>query len=458
MLNKRTSVLKRIAISGLAITMLCTASGMFAACEFADTDGGYKVENIDLEEVNRDEGEAVLREGGLAEIYKDYFVVGVSGKGSTFENQKSIISNFNSVSPEYDMKWNRTEYPEGEYHNTSVNNFINLASQNDMGVRGHCLIWYQSTPKWVHDKLGNKCQMDENGQPVTHTVNGRELRIGETEENRELGLEVMRNRIYSAMEQYGDETVYCWDVVNEALIPWDDAEKPLTKKMIEEGDIYRNGENDARHFGKDQEDPGTGETVYWRLDWEKVIGEDFIQQAFQMADDACREFGYDDMDLFYNDYDLTNPMKRDACLRMIHDLQQGGIRIDGIGEQAHYTLESYTADKEKWLTNFETAIQAYTGLGLDFQLTELEITVKGATDGKLTEQQEKDQTEMYSEIFRICRKYSKKLPPWKEGAGYVTGITFWGAADDGSTTSHIFNQDLTPKMAYDAIATFGDFE
>lgn len=154
------------------------------------------------------------------------------------------------------MKWNRTEYPEGEYHNTSVNNFINLASQNDMGVRGHCLIWYQSTPKWVHDKLGNKCQMDENGEPVTHTVNGRELRIGETEENRELGLEVMRNRIYSAMEQYGDETVYCWDVVNEALIPWDDAEKPLTKKMIEEGDIYRNGENDARHFGKDQEDPG----------------------------------------------------------------------------------------------------------------------------------------------------------------------------------------------------------
>ena len=65
MLNKRTSVLKRIAISGLAITMLCTASGMFAACEFADTDGGYKVENIDLEEVNRDEGEAVCVKADL---------------------------------------------------------------------------------------------------------------------------------------------------------------------------------------------------------------------------------------------------------------------------------------------------------------------------------------------------------------------------------------------------------
>lgn len=177
MLNKKTGVLKRMAISGLAITVLCAASGMFAACGYAETGSGYKVEDIDLAEVDRDEGEAVFREGGLAEIYKDYFVVGVSGKGSTFENQKSIISNFNSVSPEYDMKWNRTEYPEGEYHNTSVNNFINLASQNNMGVRGHCLIWYQSTPKWVHDNLGNKCRMDENGNPVTHTVNGKDLRI-----------------------------------------------------------------------------------------------------------------------------------------------------------------------------------------------------------------------------------------------------------------------------------------
>ena len=72
MLNKKTGVLKRIAISGLAITVLCTASGMFAACGYAETDSGYKVEDIDLAEVDRDEGEAVLREGGLAEIYKDY--------------------------------------------------------------------------------------------------------------------------------------------------------------------------------------------------------------------------------------------------------------------------------------------------------------------------------------------------------------------------------------------------
>lgn len=456
--KKKTGAVMRAAVVGLAVGLFCASAVMFTACDqLPSADTGYKVQEIALEDTGRTEGTAVARQGTLAEIYKDYFVIGVSGKGSTFTSQQSILANFNSISPEYDMKWNRTEYPEGEFHNTSVDTFLGLAAENDMGVRGHCLIWYQSTPKWVHDKLGNKCQMDENGNPVTQTVGGKKVRIGETEPNRELGLEVMRDRIYSAMGQYGGDTVYCWDVVNEALIPWDDAEQPLTKEMIEAGDIYRNGVNDARHFGKDQEDPGTGETVYWRLDWETVIGEDFIQQAFQMADDACREYGYTDMDLYYNDYDLTNPMKRDACLRMIYDLQQGGIRIDGIGEQAHYTLESYTKDKEAWLNNFETAIQAYTSLGLDFQLTELEITVKGAEGGVLTEQQEKDQAEMYSEIFRICRKYSKKLGPWKEGAGCVTGITFWGAADDSSTTSHIFNKDLTPKLAYEAITTFGDF-
>lgn len=447
MAKENIKLIRNISLLVFGSALLFTANGCAPS---GGNNSNNSVNSVDREE---DTSNDTLHDGSIADAYEDYFVVGVSGKSSVFNQYSDLLYHFNSTSPEYDMKWNQTEREEGVFSYDSLDNYMNIAQSNNLGVRGHTLIWYQSTPKWVHEKLGNKCKVDENGTPITENRNGKTVRISDTQPNRELGLEVMRTRIESSMEYLGDK-VYCWDVVNEALLPQSDAEEPLTYEKIQSGDIFRNGINDARHFGKDQTDPGSSDVVHWRMDWQTIIGDDFVEQAFKMADEVAKENGYDDMDLYYNDYELNNPMKRDAAVKLVKDLQEAGVRIDGIGEQAHYTLDSYLKDKEGWLKNFESMIQQFTALGIDVQLTELEITVNGVNNGKLTEQQEKDQAEMYGEIFRIARKYSNKYEPWKEGAGKVTGITFWGAADTSSSFSRIFNEDGTPKKAVEEIMTF----
>lgn len=444
-MKKRGKAVIKLFISAILITVLafflsgCGPSGC----------GSEKPEEVD-----RDDTSDTVRDGGIASAYADYFKVGVGAKKSIFANYGNLMYHFNSTSPESDMKWNKTEPEEGEFTYSTMEGYMDSAAEYNLGVRGHTLIWYQSTPKWVHDKLGNGCKMGNDGNPITEVKDGKELRISDTQPNRELGLQVMNHRIETAMEQLGDR-VYVWDVVNEALLPQSDAEEPLTSKKIEAGDIYRDGINDARHFGKSQTDPGSGETVYWRLDWKTIIGDDFVSQAFDMADKVATENGYD-VDLYYNDYELKNPVKREAAVRLIKDLQEKGVRIDGIGEQGHYSLDDYLNDKEGWINNFEVMIQKFTELGVDVQITELEVRVNNVENGKLSEQQEKDQAEMYGEIFRICRKYSNKYAPWKEGAGRVTGITMWGIADYEGEYCFLFNNDGTPKMAVDAIMSFAE--
>lgn len=161
----------------------------------------------------------------------------------------------------------------------------------------------------------------------------------------------------------------------------------------------------------------------------------------------CKEYGYDDMKLFYNDWFLNIPLKREACVQMVRDMQADGVRIDGIGMQGHYYLEDYVNDKDGFVKNFEDAVRAYTGLGVDVQLTELEVNVSGSMDRNT----ESLQAELYGKIFEICRKYSK---PWCEGAGTVTNITLWGVADWDGYYSFLFNTSHRPKKAYYEVTDF----
>ena len=73
--------------------------------------------------------------------------------------------------------------------------------------------------------------------------------------------------------------------------------------------------------------------------WRRGIGDDYIARAFEFAREADP-----DAELYYNDYNLaTRPAKRAGAIRIIKDLQQRGIRIDAVGEQGHWRLESPTA-------------------------------------------------------------------------------------------------------------------
>ena len=45
-----------------------------------------------------------------------------------------------------------------------------------------------------------------------------------------------------------------------------------------------------------------------------------------------------DAELYYNDYNLWKPAKRDGAIALVNRLRQEGVRVDGIGEQAHWGL------------------------------------------------------------------------------------------------------------------------
>jgi endo-1,4-beta-xylanase len=121
---------------------------------------------------------------------------------------------------------------------------------------------------------------------------------------------------------------YAWDVVNEAL---------------EEDGTYR-------------------KSVFYN-----VLGEEYIKLAFKTAarvDPKAK--------LYYNDYNLEWPSKKtEAAQRIVKMLRDEGIKIDGVGLQAHLTAEStWTIDQHI------DAIKGFTDLDVEVALTELDIRLK----------------------------------------------------------------------------------
>lgn len=350
--------------------------------------------------------------GLLKDVYADCFSVGAAVQSGGLDKFSELLPHFDSVTAETEMKWSRLETAAGVYDYTKADKIIDWAKGADTKVRGHCLVWYKSLP-------------------------ARVLAAGTTKAQ---ALARLDEHIDATMRHFGSN-VYCWDVVNEAL------RDSVSAAQLARGEIWRTG---------NMTEPNTG-------DWYAVCGEDYVKQAFRTADKARQKYGLTDVKLFYNDYSLNRPAKRDACLALVDMLQSEGIALDGIGMQAHYRLPDYLADPAGFIADFESAVKAFTGRGLEVQLTELDIRVyANANDPQrfdaLPLEVEEQQAAMYGDIFAVCRKYAV---PWQEGAGRVTNVTTWGIADSHNAWNGVhkefpllFGTDGQAKKAYYEITSF----
>ncbi len=95
-----------------------------------------------------------------------------------------------------------------------------------------------------------------------------------------------------------------------------------------------------------------------------ILGEDYIPFAFQCAHEADP-----DAELYYNDYSMHKPAKREAVVRLIRSLKEKGIRIDAVGMQAHMGM-SYPDIRE-----FEKSIEAFAAEGVKVMITEWDMSV-----------------------------------------------------------------------------------
>ena len=189
----------------------------------------------------------------------------------------------------------------------------------------------------------------------------------------------LEDHIAKITERYND-AVYAWDVVNEAI------------------DVDKGDKNNFR-LSK----------------WYKICGKEVFEFAFKCMRQACPK-----AKLFYNDYNNESGAKLKASLRYLSSLLDAGIPIDGVGIQGHWY---YNFPDGRTLRN---ALKKYCALGLDIELTEVDISLyKWNEAGKkrdfFTVRPEKrilEQAKRYMEIFKIASDYPA-----------VKNITMWGIAD-----------------------------
>jgi endo-1,4-beta-xylanase len=192
----------------------------------------------------------------------------------------------------------------------------------------------------------------------------------------------MESHITTVVEHYKGQ-VYAWDVVNEPV---------------------------------DQNQPDG----FYRNDWYEVLGGEYVELAFRYARAADP-----DAKLFLNEVSATDPQKRDQIVELIQDLQAKGVPIDGVGMQMHISLSRPS------LQNFEDALAAYSQLGIEIHITELDISVYDNRQDMYDEASPEllnEQGHRVNDLFTIMQKYSDS----------ITSVTFWGMGDDHTWLTYFF--------------------
>lgn len=234
-------------------------------------------------------------------------------------------------------------------------------------------------------------------------------------------LKRMRERVQRVTKLYGPSTD-AWDVVNEAY--------------VEDGSVRKSP-------------------------FSRILGDDWVIEAFKIANEELPK----NIALLYNDYNMETPGRLKAVVQLVHDIRARGLRIDAVGSQAHWRLETPT------LAQIEASIVALRDAGVKVHFTELDIEMlprraPGAdvsareqrnpendpyTAGLPPEIQEK-LAKRYADIFALFLKYED----------VIERVTFWGVTDGDSwlnnwpvrgRTNHplIFDRAGQPKPAFEAV-------
>jgi endo-1,4-beta-xylanase len=209
------------------------------------------------------------------------------------------------------------------------------------------------------------------------------------EVSREVMIERMKRHIHAVVGRYKGR-IKGWDVVNEAVM----------------------------------DDGSLRPSPFLR-----IVGPEYLQLAFKFAREADP-----DAELYYNDYSMAIPEKRDGVVRLVSSLIEAGARVDAVGMQGHLNMTFPS------LEEFEKSLLAFANLGTKVMITELDLSAlpepepqTGADisrnfnyDPKLnpyvngiTPEAEAEWNNRFLGFFSLFRKHSDK----------ITRVTLWGVSD-----------------------------
>ncbi|QFU86386.1 Endo-1,4-beta-xylanase A precursor [Amycolatopsis sp. YIM 10] len=282
-----------------------------------------------------------------------YFGTAVAANKLSDSTYTGILNTeFNSVTPENEMKIDATEPNQGQFSYGRADQIVNHALSRGMKVRGHTLAWHSQQPGWMQG------------------MEGAPLR------------QAMLNHVTQVATHFKGKVV-AWDVVNEA---------------------FADGSSGARRDSNLQR-----------------TGNDWIEAAFKAAraaDPGAK--------LCYNDYntDDWSHAKTQAVYKMVQDFKNRGVPIDCVGLQSHLNSGS------PYPSNYRTTLSSFAALGVDVQITELDIQGASSTT--------------YANVVKDCLAVPR-----------CNGITVWGIRDSDSwrpnDTPLLFNNNGSKKPAYDAV-------
>jgi len=307
-----------------------------------------------------------------------------------------LLKHFNQVTAENYMK------VEAWYSGTSVDTFrmhpeakalLDYAQENGLRVYGHVLVWHSQTPDWFYrDAEGELLDADAMRQR-------------------------QREHIFNVAEAIADEygpfgsdtkPLVAWDVVNE---------------VIDDGTSYADGMR--------------------RSTWYQILGESFVDSAFEYADEAfndvyAAEGAERPVTLFINDYNTEQTGKRARYKALVERLIARDVPIDGVGHQFHVALSTPVSTLGAAIADFD-GMQTADGRDLLQAVTELDVFVGSPDTAKIV-----DQGYYLKAAFDTFRAHSDDL----------YSVTMWGLTDGRSWRASnngkplLFDDYFKAKPAY----------
>lgn len=248
-----------------------------------DTDGGQVTE-------------AVKNATVLKDAFQEDFTVGASivmGTIASKEEMDFVCKNFNSITmgnemkPESLLDGEATEKSKDgmpEIRTERLDQILQTAKENDLKLRGHCLVWHSQTPDWFFAKDYEPSE----GLADKKTMKKR--------------MEAYIKKVLTYCQENYPGVIYAWDVVNEGM-----------------GD-----------------DGGYRTQSGW---YETYGDESYITDAFTFA----RKYADKEVKLFFNDYNEYTPMKRELIIVLLKELREKGL-VDGMGMQSHWDMDYPSVD------------------------------------------------------------------------------------------------------------------
>ncbi len=289
------------------------------------------------------------------------------------------------------LKWYVLRPDAETYFYDPADRLVGFASENDMAMRGHTLLWNREefSPAWVNNH-------DFGSRPGTEAER------------------LVVEHIRAVVTRYRGR-ITSWDVVNETI------------------------------------DPSTGRLRDTSLT--RHLGENIIDIAYHATREADPdgEIVYND----YMSWEAGHETHQEGVLRLLEGMVERGVPIDTLGVQSHIGSGNFdtsvgfdTARDEHW----RGFLDQVTGLGLDLAITEFDVHDKNLPyDIEGRDQAVADLARRYLDLM-FSYPQTRDVLVWGLSDRYSWLQNIWPRSDGAAKRTTPYDADFRAKPLRDAIA------